>query len=658
MLARLHEEIEAGESPRLSVYADGKACFGHGAFAYGTKTEWKIRVPRRLGAMAVVLRLWQDERDCAADGSGVAGYRDYPFSFEETDAVLDTYRLTLPLDAALFGEVSGKDAENCDRDGLFYCRLLFLRGTETLFSASVNEVDFTLTRDEADTLPFRLTVYRRDFVTPEWLSEGVMYHVFVDRFCRGAGEVTNPDHASLNEDWEGGIPEFAEKPGDPLDNHTHFGGNLWGVIEKLPYLRTLGVTVLYLSPIFRAYSNHKYDTGDYETVDGLFGGDAALDALLCEAKKCGISVMLDGVFNHTGDDSRYFNRRGTYPEVGAYQSKQSPYADWYTFRHFPDDYECWWNIPIMPRLSHESLSCRRYFTDPQTGIVARLCRRGVAGWRLDVADELSDAFLDELRVSVRGATDGQGAVLGEVWENAADKIAYGSRRRYLRGNQLDSVMNYPLRQAIIAFVRDGDGRRFYDILTELYASYPRPVCDVLMNLLGTHDTERILTVLGGEEAGERSNRALSTARMEPDRRAAAVERLMVASTLQYTVFGIPSLYYGDEAGMEGYHDPFCRMPFPWGHEDAALMAHYRRLGEIRGACTALAGGDFRFVSVTEKTVVYERERAGEILRIAAHVGEQSAKIPLAGRWEALLGGGCFSGEAELAPMRAEIYRRL
>lgn len=574
---------------------EGKELTPYGAFPYGETLRLQVTCPRKLGVTAVVLRLNRDGENAA----------DTPFSFRDSDyeSGNDTYELT--LDTAALCER--------DRSGLFYYRLLLVRRQDTLFTNSYNNVDFELGADGGTA--FRLLIYDPDDPVPAWFGRGVMYHVFVDRFARGEGAVSYPTGARgalMESDWAHGIPPYAERRGDSLANNTFFGGNLWGVIEKLDYLAALGVTVLYLSPIFRAYSNHKYDTGDYLTVDEGFGGEAALNRLLDAAHARGMAVVLDGVFNHTGDDSRYFNRYGTYSGLGAYQSPESSFRDWYDFSEWPERYASWWGIPILPKLDHTNETCRRFFTD-RDGVGAHYIRRGVDGWRLDVADELSDAFLDEFHGSVRAAgaeTGRRPVIIGEVWENAAEKTAYGHRRRYLRGGQLDSVMNYPVRNGILSFVADRDAEVLYDVLTELYATYPRPVSDSLMNLIGTHDTERILTVLGSTpEDYDRPSRELAVSRLSPERRATAVRLLKLASLLQYTVFGIPSLYYGDEVGLEGFHDPFCRMPFPWGELDdplrAELLAHYRALGQLR-AHPALDHGDFAVTAHGADWLAYRR----------------------------------------------------
>ena len=615
MLLKHHTALEQEQRITIEKNLNGRDVSLLGAFAFGEEITFSVKLPRRLGASAVVMRI-------AADGGETA---DLPFLFGGYQGSEDTYLLTL----------STRDLCKDRGDGLFYYELLFLRGFDTLFSDSVNNVDFLLSQHSSN--KFRLLIYQKDFQTPAWFHGGIMYHIFLDRFFRGEGETLLRDDAVLNEDWEKGIPQFAKHAGDPLSNNVFFGGNLWGVAQKLDYLQSLGVTVLYLSPMFESASNHRYDTADYEKIDGLLGGEKAFSHLVRMAHARGMRIILDGVFNHTGDDSRYFNRRAHYRAVGAYQSKASPYADWYTFRSFPDDYEAWWGIEIMPRLNHASEGCRRYFTG-KNGIAAKMLRAGADGWRLDVADELNDDFLDELNQTLKTQSKGEAMIIGEVWENAADKIAYGKRRRYFRGGQLDSVMNYPFRNAVMAFLQEGDAETFVNILTELYASYPQTVSHSLMNLLGTHDTDRILTLLGDPTAGEgKTNAELACLRLSARAKREAVQKLKLASALQFTVYGVPSVYYGDEAGLEGYHDPFCRMPFPWGRENSELLSHYRTLGEMRGRHSALKEGSFRFLTHTKNAFVFERveeskKDTGDRLIVAANMGEEPFQLPLYGAY--------------------------
>jgi len=596
-----------------------------GAFACGEQIRFTVEAPRRLGASAVVLRIGGDNLPD----------RDLPLTFTATEEGIDRYCLV--LDTA---ELCGKET-----DGLFFYEFLFLRGMDTLFTSTDNQVDFTL--ESYSDRRFVLLIHEPNYTPPAWFGGRVMYHIFVDRFFCGQGEVAKREDAILNEDWENGIPQYAEKNGDKLANNMFFGGNLWGIAEKLDYLKSLGVGVLYLSPIFRAYSNHKYDTGDYCEIDGMFGGEAAFLNLLQKAKEADIKILLDGVFNHTGDNSRYFDRYGAYGGIGAYSDPDSPYRDWYRFRSYPDQYETWWGIEILPKLNHDNEVCRKFFTD-KGGVCEKYVQMGIGGWRLDVADELPDSFLDELRTTVKDASNGEALILGEVWENAAVKEAYGSRRRYFRGGQLDSVMNYPLRNGILQYLSEKDASFLAMTLTELYATYPRCVCHSLMNLLGTHDTERILTVLGvGEEWDyEATNEELAYRRLLPHQLDRGVTLLKMAATIQYTVYGVPSVFYGDEVGMEGYHDPFCRRPYPWGRENAELLAHYRRLGAIRREHPVFIDGDFRIEYAEGGLLVYRRQGRGEELTILCNAGDTAVLYEVHGRQIDLLTEKPYQGEIE------------
>ena len=592
--------------PLITKTINGKDVSARGAFPYGEKIEFTGSAPRALGASAVVLRINKDgEPD-----------RDIPLAFSDFENGTDIYTLTLDT-KELCGE---------DDNGLFYYEFLFVRGYETLFTDTYNFVDFTLERQSGGR--FILLIHSSDFVTPAWFCGRTMYHIFVDRFCRGEGEVGERDDAIINDDWYNGVMQYPEKSGDKLANNMFFGGNLWGIAEKLPYLRELGVGVIYLSPIFKAYSNHKYDTGNYLKIDEAFGGEAAFCSLIAKAESYGIKIILDGVFNHTGDDSLYFDKYGKYGGNGAYTNPESPFKSWYRFRSYPREYETWWGIEILPKLDHSVTECRRFFTG-KDGVAERYIKMGIGGWRLDVADELSDDFLDELRETVKTASDGQGIIIGEVWENAAEKIAYSRRRRYLRGAQLDSVMNYPLRNGIISLLVDGDAELLADVLKSIYASYPKCVCDSLMNVLGTHDTERILTVLGsqGEDVSDLPNSAFVTKRLSEEQRELGIKLQKIAAAIQYTVYGVPSVFYGDEAGVEGYGDPFCRRTFPWGRECEELVSYYKRLGAIRSENPVLADGDFVLEYAEGARIVYSRETDAQRLTVVVNASNEPFAYP-------------------------------
>ncbi len=616
MLIRLSDALTAGKPLTIRKHAangeNSRDASLLGAFSVEETLTWTVTPSREYGVQNVVLRI-------AADGEAP---RDFPFTWQEDGA----FSLTLPLG------VLCENIDNC----LFYYHILLIRGDSTLFINPIDNVNFYISSNAEKS--FRLLIHSADFTTPFWFRGGVMYHIFVDRFYRSGKVTEKRKNALYAPEWQSDITQYGAYPGAHVQNNEFFGGDLWGIIEKLPYLSELGVTVLYLSPIFEAYSNHKYDTGDYQTVDPGFGGRKALDTLIEKAAEYGMRILLDGVFNHTGDDSLYFDRYGNYGGAGAYGNPDSPYRDWYHFGKTDTEYDSWWGIKILPKLNQENPVCRKFFTGA-AGIGARYVSAGIGGWRLDVADELSDTFLDEFRKSVKAANP-EALIIGEVWENAADKIAYGKRRRYFRGAQLDSVMNYPLREGILSFLLYGDGAALARTLTELYSSYPKCVCDCLMNLLGTHDTERILSVLGNGGSLSMDNAQLATYKMDDDTRVRGIQLLKIAATIQFTVYGVPSIFYGDEAGTEGGHDPFCRRPFPWGREDSALLKHYKLLGKIRRRAV-FAQGDFQVLEGEQNYLHFIRSQNGETVHVAANLSDTSHILDIKG--QELTSGEIFGG---------------
>ena len=466
-------------------------------------------------------------------------------------------------------------------------------------------------RGEAGTAVFggtnqwQMTVYDRHFTTPDWLRGGIMYQILPDRFASSGspkGEI--PYGRTLHEDWYE-MPDWAPNEKGEVTNSDFFGGDLQGIREKLPYLKELGVTCLYLNPIFESHSNHRYDTADYSKIDPLLGDEEDFKALCESAKELGIRILLDGVFSHTGSDSVYFNKSGRYEGLGAYQSQESPYSSWYSFYNWPDGYDCWWNFITLPNVQETNENYNEYINGPD-GIVPKWLREGASGWRLDVADELPDLFLDRLTAAAKGEKP-DALVLGEVWEDASNKSAYGVRRRYLLGGQLDTVMNYPFRDAVLGFLLGADPRDFREIVENIVENYPPQCLHLLMNHLGTHDTERILTMLGGEPLHGRGREWQSQQHLSPEQRALALQRLRVASLIQYLLPGVPCIYYGDEAGVEGYRDPFCRSCYPWGREDANLVDWYKQLGKMRlSQQDILAGGAYRTLYAEGNLLAFER----------------------------------------------------
>ncbi len=596
-----------------------------GAFPGSGLVDFTLVIPKEA-------ILW-DSRVCSvnmvihADGwnSGHNEYRSFTMKKTEKREEEDSECYSLTLDLASLLRTFSLDGE-----GLFYYHyaviLSYPDGADVAIYLG-GEEPTTLTPLKDFVGERQLLLYRDDFKTSAAFREGVIYHVFVDRFAT-SGRYPLKERAVLNPDWDNGTPPYALHPGEPLDNNVFFGGDLTGVEQKLDYIADLGVKTIYLSPIFDAYTNHKYDTGNYLAVDSMFGGEEALRSLCQAAKEKGIAIILDGVFNHTGDDSVYFNRYGHYDSVGAYQSTQSPYYSWYYFKNHPCEYDSWWGVDILPRLHSDKEEVRRFIC---SSVVPKWMQAGVSGWRLDVADELSEAFLDDFRRAVKEQS-GDAVIIGEVWEDASDKVAYGQRRRYFGGRQLDSVMNYPLRSALIEYVKYGATENLRRFTEGSYRRYPKQSSDTLMNFLGSHDTERILTVLGGKDCGNRSNAELAGMKMSHEERETAIGRLKLAYGILAGLPGVPCVFYGDEAGLEGYRDPFCRMPFPWKKINEDLLSFYRRMGQIRRDHPVFRDGLFRLLSLTADHVIYVREPymngdCEPVLVAACRAGELHFTLP-------------------------------
>lgn len=461
---------------------------------------------------------------------------------------------------------------------------------------------------------WQLTVYKSSYKTPDFAKGNIIYHIFVDRFNRADGVKTKRKyrlHESFSES-----PEVVSADGKYYAD-DFFGGNFNGIREKLDYLEELGVGIIYLSPIFKAFSNHRYDTGDYLKVDELLGTEDDFKRLLDAAHEKGMKIILDGVFNHSGADSLYFNKFGTYDSLGAYQSKSSPYYDWYYFKKFPDEYACWWGCDNVPDLN-KSNNDYRALVFGKNGVVEKWQKLGADGWRLDVVDELPIDFVNLLIKKIKSVNK-DALVIGEVWEDASTKVSYGELRPYLLGDQLDGTMNYPFMNAIIAYIRDGDEKFFKDTVQSILENYPKETVYCLMNSLGTHDTVRIINALSDVRAHGWSKTHKLGYKLPDSEYEKAKKKLYLASVLQFTLPGIPSIFYGDEAGLQGFDDPINRRPYPWGSEDKEILAHYKKLGRIRRENRAVFSGGFNMRD-ENGLVAYERTSGDDEILIAVNAG--------------------------------------
>ena len=435
----------------------------------------------------------------------------------------------------------------------------------------------------------QITVYR-PAPAPAWYKDAIAYQIFPDRFARHGDYVpAQPSprprtHRFLLPDWD--TPPFYPRAEDgSVSAWPFWGGTLRGIGEKIPYLRSLGVSCLYLNPVFAATSNHRYDTADYFAIDPLLGTVEDFERLCADCAAAGIRIILDGVFSHTGADSRYFDKYGAYG-TGA------QYRHWYRFGdQYTHGYECWWDVPDLPNVNELDESYREFICG-ENGVLRTWLRRGASGWRLDVADELPDEFIRAVRAAIK-AEKSDAVLLGEVWEDASNKCSYGVRRQYFGGEELDGAMHYPFRSAVLDFLLGkqsaGETARALETLRQ---HYPPENLYAALNLVGSHDRERCLTLLAGDR-----------------------ERMKLLYVLQCACPGVPCIYYGDEAGLEGGADPYNRGPYPWGREDETLLEHYRRLGGWYREHSALRCGDWEPGSRGEDVLVNRRWNGEESLTV-------------------------------------------
>ena len=473
---------------------------------------------------------------------------------------------------------------------------------------------------------WQLSCISPDFTTPDWAKGTIIYQVFPDRFHRsGSCDLTGKLRPySVHRYWDEDV-EWAPDENGIVQNNDFYGGNFQGIIDKMDYIASLGTGILYLNPIGKAFSNHRYDTGDYKTPDPMLGTTEDFRRLCDAAHARGIRVILDGVYSHTGSNSLYFDKEYTFGGNGAYCRPDSPYRSWYTFYHWPDRYNSWWGFDTLPTVNKMDDSFLNYIIRDEDSVVAHWLKLGADGFRLDVADELPDEFISQLRERIREIKP-DALLMGEVWEDASNKIAYDIRRRYFTDGELDSVMNYPFRTAILDFMRGRDsGKKLRDTVMTIVENYPAQVVACNMNLLGTHDTPRILTALVDDFDGSREEKAAR--RLSKNQLEVARDRLHMAAFLQYTLPGAPSLYYGDEALMEGYKDPFNRRTYPWGREDPEMLRFFRQLGQLRKDIPALGKGTISFQTAGDKHLAYTRCYAGRKFAIYVNRSGDPWQVP-------------------------------
>ncbi|MDX1995950.1 MAG: glycoside hydrolase family 13 protein, partial [bacterium] len=503
-----------------------------------------------------------------------------------------------------------------------------------------------IARSSTTNADYQIAVYDPDFYTPEWMRNAVIYQIFPDRFRNGD---SSNDPADESDTFYGDVPlYFHETWNEPPVNGREtllpngagwwnadfYGGDLAGITEKLDYLQSLGVTALYLNPIFEARSNHRYDTADYMTIDRRLGTLEDFQGLVSEAEARGMRIILDGVFNHLSSDSLFFDRYNRYETDGACESVESEYRNWFIFAPaegtqpspcMGDDgnvyYVSWAGFDSIPQVDNTIFATRAYFVRGQESVARYWGGQGIGGWRLDAAEQIDDGrdpdnnYWESLR-SVARVVDPESVIVGEFWGDASE---------WLLGDEWDSVTNYRFRRGLIGFLRgedypDADGlilgltpTDFEATLRGIEEDYPPMAYHALMNVVDSHDTSRILFALDND-----------------------VDALELAALAQFTLPGAPTIYYGDEIALDApsvlygqrfEDDPFNRAPYPWPDEEGDhypapnedVLAYYQALGQARQDHPALSEGELITLSTSDEQGVFAYARVNAAANDAAIV---------------------------------------
>lgn len=562
--------------------------FPKGTISKGKEVLFKLEVSESAGENEVYLMIKEDA--------------DQDYTYEKMQKNQNYYELTKKFDKS--GHFWFSFKINFDNHSLFVCKTY---DTYSYVSYDKGEDFLQLVTEE-------------EYKCTDSMQGGIIYQIFVDRFCK-VGEVKPRKPLVLRKDWGGAIKKNTT---DPIKiNEEVFGGNFKGITSKLDYLKDLGVTVIYMCPISEAYSNHKYDTSDYMKVDDMFGSEADFKELIDKAKEKGIKIVIDGVYNHTGSDSIYFNKKGRYKGLGAYQSKDSKYYNWFDFINYPDVYEAWWGIDTLPRVKGDCKEFHDYIAG-NGGVIEKFMKLGVSGVRLDVVDELSEEFATKISDKVKEFGKDK-IIMGEVWEDAATKIAYSHRRHYFANNQLNSVMNYPTKESLLTYIKTGETYDLVATLRMLQNNYPKVVQDNLMNFLTTHDTVRFKSEIDSISGGDKDF---------------ANKLMKLASAISFTVMGVPSIFYGDEYGMEN-NDGSSRGCFDWNNYQNEIYGWYKKLAEIR-KLSVMKDGDLNILYAKHGKFIFDRINENERVVVMANMKHTGLRVRLKGEFTSLLTGEIVS----------------
>lgn len=488
-------------------------------------------------------------------------------------------------------------------------------GSFNLFKTGYNDTNI----EEGE--KWQITCFDKDYDSPSDFKGKVYYQIFPDRFYKyGECDLTDklkPYYIHENTDE---CPSFLPDENGRIWNNDFFGGNLKGIEKKLDYIKELGVSVIYLNPIFMAYSNHRYDTADYKRIDPMLGDDDDFKSLCMSAHKKGIKIIIDCAFSHTGSNSVYFDKDNIFG-TGAYHNRDSKYFNWFMFDKYPESYTTWWGIDTLPCVDEMNEDFIKYIITDKDSVIAKYLSLGADGIRLDVADELPDEFIKLIHKRVKEINK-NALVMGEVWEDASNKESYGKVRKYFSDTELDSVMNYPYQNAIIGFASEHlSGYDFINTVMTIAENYPKPVLDCLMTSLSTHDTQRIITLMSRAPQNI-SKQEKSVYKIE--NYDYAKDKVKLCAFMQFFLPGGCAIYYGDEVGLSGYEDPFNRRFFPWDNMDKDLLSHFKNLSKIKNEIEAFQTGRVDTLFAGEKCVAFKRYTKDESYAVIASYDENGA----------------------------------
>ena len=590
------------EQPKFynSQFTGCKTPFG--ALRQGQPVRINLFVPQEMGVQEPRLRLWRD------------AHEPRYYTMEKIEPLNGSDRFTVEFSLPF--------------TGLYFYYFDLWKDYAKVFRDS--DGNGYLSREDGPA--WQLTVYDQDFTTPAFLRGGVLYQIFPDRFYEGVKNKPLPYADRIYRANKTHEPYFwPNESKEGYLNMDYFGGDLEGVRQKLPYLKELGVTCIYFNPIFEAHANHRYNTADYRKIDPFLGTNEDFAKLCAEAKEAGIAIILDGVFSHTGSDSIYFNREGRYGPGGAYHDPKSPYRSWYDFGpNYACGYRSWWGFDTLPEVNENDPSYREFICG-EGGVIDYWMSMGASGFRLDVADELPDDFIEDIRKAVK--RHGQDKyLLGEVWEDATNKWSYGVRRTYLLGQGLDAVMNYPFRNAVLNFVKGASGQETAAQIMSICENYPAPALHTLMNFISTHDTERAITYLAGESSEGHDRYWQSGRRLNMQQYEYGIVLLRMAYAMIFTLPGVPCIYYGDEVAMQGYRDPFNRGYFDWDSKEERVRSILRKLAQLRRSSDAFAEGSLEMLEVQQDFLHYRRTGPTEVADVFINRSAHSRLCQVQGKY--------------------------